>query len=61
MTMYKIVYVDGIYRANIDTKNSVNKYGKPRLWKTRKEAEHWIEKHSYKGMSFHYEVVEMEV
>lgn len=56
--MFKIVYVDGIYRAIIDTKNTVNKYGKPRLWKTREEAQHWIDNHSYKGMSFHYEIVE---
>lgn len=61
MTMYEIVYVDGIYRAAIDKKNTVNKYGEPRLWKTRKEAEKWIEKHSYKGMSFHYVIEEMEV
>lgn len=57
--MFKVVYVDGIYRAAIDKKNMVNKYGEPRLWKTREEAQHWIDKHSYKGMSFHYEIKEV--
>ena len=57
--MFKIIYVDGIYRASIDKKNNINKYGDPRLWKTRDEAEHWIERHSYKGMSFHYEIKEV--
>ena len=57
--MFKIIYVDGIYRASIDKKNTINKYGEPRLWKTREEAEHWIERHSYKGMSFRYEIKEV--
>ena len=58
--MFKIIYVDGIYRACIDKKNTVNKYGEPRLWKTREEAKHWIEAHSYKGMSFNYEIKEVK-
>ena len=56
--MYKIIFVDGIYRASISKQNRVDKYGEPRLWKTKEEAEHWIERHSYKGMSFHYEIKE---
>lgn len=58
--MFKVVYVDGVYRAAIDKKNTVNKYGDPRLWKTRKEAQNWIDKHSYKGMSFYYEIKEVK-
>lgn len=58
--MYKIVYVDGVYHAAIDKKNRINKYGDPRLWSTREEAQHWIDKHSYKGMSFHYEIKEVK-
>lgn len=57
--MFKIVYVDGIYRAAIDIRNRINKYGEPRKWKTRDEAQHWIDRHSYKGMSFHYEIEEV--
>lgn len=56
--MYKIIYVDDIYKACIDKRNTPNKYGEPRLWKTRKEAEHWIENHSYKGMSHSFEIKE---
>lgn len=58
--MFKVVYVDGIYRAHIDNKNSVNKYGEPRLWATYEEAEKWILAHSYKGMSFKYEIMEVK-
>lgn len=57
--MFKVVYVDGIYRAAIDKTNRINKYGEPCLWKTREEAQHWIDRHSYKGMSFHFEIKEV--
>ena len=56
--MYYIVEVDGKLRQIIDTKGKANCYGDPKLFKTRKDAEAWTLKHSYKGMSFHYEIKE---
>ena len=58
--MFKIIYVDGIYRAQIDIKNKPNKYGVCKKFKTREDAQGWIDRHSYKGMSFHYEISEVK-
>lgn len=58
--MFYIVEVDGHVRQIIDTKGKANKYGEPKLFKSRKDAEAWILKHSYKGMSFHYEIKEIK-
>lgn len=54
--MYRIVYIDRAYQAYICTNGKEDKYGTPKEFKTRKDAEKWIEKHSYKGMSFRYEI-----
>lgn len=54
--MYYIVEVDGFIRSQIDVKGNPNKYGKKKLFKTKKAAEEWINKRSYKGMSFKYEI-----
>lgn len=56
--MYYIVEVEGIIRSIIDKKGKANKYGEPKLFKTKKEADNWILKKSYKGMTHHYEVKE---
>ena len=58
--MFNVIYVDGIYRAVIDTKNRDNKYGDPKQFKTRHDAEAWILRHSYKGMSHHFEIKEVK-
>ena len=50
--------VDGAYRAAIDVKGKPNEYGKPKDFETKTEAESWIKKHSYKGMSWKYEIYE---
>ena len=57
---YIIIEVDGIMRTIIDNKGKANKYGDAKLFNTRKSAEKWIDVHSYKGMSFHYEIREVE-
>ncbi len=54
--MYRIIEVDGIIRAYICKDNKADKYGTPKEFKTLKDAKKWIEKHSYGGMSFKYEV-----
>lgn len=55
--MYYIVYcVGGWYRAIIDTSGQPNKYGKPKLFKTKKAAQEWINRKSYKGMTESYEI-----
>ena len=57
--MFKVVFVDGIYRAQIDIKNTPNKYGVCKKFKTRDDAQRWIDRHSYRGMSFTYEIKEI--
>lgn len=52
---YIIVENDGFIRNAIDTKNKPNKYGTPKLF-TYEEAERWIERRTYKGMSVHYTI-----
>ena len=56
-----IVEVDGWLRSAIDEKGKPNKYGKPKLFKTREDAEKWVEKRSYQGMSWRYEIVHSEL
>ena len=50
--------VDGIFRASIDIKGKANQYGKPKDFETKADAEAWIKKHSYNGMSWKYEIYE---
>lgn len=57
--MYKVVKVDGWQRQQIDTTGKPNRYGKPKLFNTKKDANKWIEKESYRGMSYKYEIVEV--
>ena len=52
--MYHICMVDRTFRALIDIKGKPNKYGIP-----KDAAESWIKKHSYKGMSWNYEICEV--
>ena len=54
--MYRIIEVDGFIRSYICTDNKPDKYGIPKEFKTLKNAKTWIERHSYKGMSFKYEI-----
>ena len=55
--MYKVVKVNGYSREAIDTKGKPNKYGEPKLF-TLKEAENFVKRNTYTGMSFKYEIVE---
>ena len=61
MKKYKVVEVDSFFRAHIDIKGKSNEYGEPKLFNTRKEAENWVKKHSYKGMSFGYDIMEVVI
>lgn len=58
--MYRIVKVDGAIRQSIDKTGVANRYGEPKLFKTKKEAQQWIDKKSYWGMSFTYEIKKVE-
>lgn len=55
---YRVVRVDGIIRECIDIGGKPNKYGKPKIFATREKAQEWIDKRSYPGMSWHYEIME---
>ena len=61
MTRFKIVEVDGFIRAAICKNGKADKYGEPKLFKTYREAQKWIDKHSYVGMSFKYVIVEVKL
>ena len=54
--MFRIVEVDGIIRSYICKNNKADKYGTPKNFDTKEAAQKWIERHSYKGMSFKYEI-----
>lgn len=56
---YVVVEVDGLIRSCINRKGQADKYSPPKLFGTRKEAQDWIDKHSYKGMSCRYEIGEV--
>ena len=56
--MFHVCMVDGFLRSAIDVKGKPNKYGKPKDFETKEEAEKWIKKHSYNGMSWKYEIYE---
>ena len=58
--IYRIVEIDGIIRACVCKNNKADKYGTPKNFETKKDAQNWIDRHSYKGMSFKYEIVEIE-
>ena len=58
--MYKVVKVDRWGRQQICTDGKASKYGKPKLFKTEKEAKKWIDKEYYKGMSYSYEIVKVD-
>jgi len=51
---YKIIDVDGKIRSAV-----LNRDGSLKVF-TRKEAKLYIERHSYKGMSFHYEMIPID-
>lgn len=56
--MFHVCMVDRTFRASIDVKGKPNKYAKPKDFETKAEAESWIKKHSYNGMSWKYEIYE---
>ena len=57
--MYHVIEVDGIIRSCICINNKADKYGTPKEFKTRKDAQAWIDKHSYKYMTHKYEIKEV--
>ena len=58
MSFY-IVKHDGIVHQIIDEDGRPNKYGNPKIFKNMIDAQKWILKHTYKGMSHSYEVKEV--
>ena len=58
--MFRVVEVDGMIRTCICRNNKADRYGTPKNFETKKAAQEWIERHSYKGMSYKYEVVEIK-
>lgn len=54
--MYIIVRIDGVAKRAICTNGKPDWYGTPKLFKTKKAAQEWINDHSYGGMSFKYEI-----
>lgn len=55
MEKYHIIEVDGFMRCCVSIQNKADPYGTPKEF-TKAEALHWIDRHTYKGMSFHYEL-----
>lgn len=55
--MFRIVMVDGWYKAVICKDGKPDRYGTPKDFRTLKDAKKWIKEHSYRGMSFRYEIV----
>lgn len=58
MNKYIVVYcdMDGKYKAQIGIKGLPDKYGKPKIFKTKKEANEFIKRKTYGGMSHYYEI-----
>ena len=54
--MWYIVEIEEYLVRQICTNNKPDKYGKRKLFKTKKEAQQWIDRKSFKGMSFKYEI-----
>ena len=57
--MFKVIQWDLGIPYPINKKGRPDKYTSPKLFKTREEAQAWIDKHSYKGMSWKYEIEEV--
>ena len=55
--MYKIVEINGIIREQICKDGKPSKYGEAKIFKTKKDAQKWIDSKSYKGMTHKYEIV----
>ena len=53
---YKVIQVDGIIRSCINKKGKPSKYEEPKIFDSAESAGKWIDKHSYKGMSWSYQI-----
>lgn len=53
---YYIVEHDGKINQIIDKSGKPNKYGEPKIFETKTDAEKWINKRSYKYMTHSYEI-----
>ena len=56
--MFYIVEIDGPLRNTINKNGQPDKYSEPKMFKTAVDAQKWIDRHSYKGMSMRYEIRE---
>ena len=61
---YAIIEIDGVLRNMVASKG-ITKFGymdegNILVFDTKKKANEWIEKHSYKGMTVKYEIVKIE-
>lgn len=59
MKYYGVLQVDGKIRAWVGANGKSDRYTKPKYFDSYKKAATWCTNHSYKGMSFHYEVKEI--
>ena len=58
--MYYIIEVDGFLRTPIAKSGKPERYEEPKYFKTLKDAKKWVERHTYGGMSFRYEIKKVE-
>ena len=58
MKYFTVVEVDGAIRSAISVYNRPDKYSPARTFGNKRAAANWIAKHTYKGMSVRYEIVE---
>lgn len=57
---YYIIEDHGFIAEVIDETGKPNRYGKPKMFSSREQAQKWVDKRVYKGMSFHYIIKEKE-
>ena len=56
---YYVVEIDMGIPYPINEKGQPDKYSDPKKFRFREQAIKWIDRHSYKGMSWHYEIREV--
>ena len=57
---FSILEWDNKLATPINDKGQPSRYEDLKRFKTRKDAQRWIDRHTYAGMSFKYEIVEVE-
>lgn len=56
MKKYIVVEIDGFIHTQICENGRPSKYGNPKKFDTKEDAQKWIDRKSYKGMSWRYEI-----